>query len=165
MFREMRRYKQLLSKERAEEMLTKATSGVLALHGDDDYPYAVPVSYVYDDGHIYFHGASQGHKMDSIRRDAKASFCVIDTDQVLPEDYTTAFRSVICFGVINVISDDEKRREIGVKIGERYWPGHLAEANAEVDAEWNNITICDFSIEHMTAKEAIEFVRMREEDL
>ena len=49
MFREMRRSKQLLSKETAIEILNRNTSGTLALLGDDGYPYAVPISYVYAD--------------------------------------------------------------------------------------------------------------------
>ena len=56
-FREMRRKKQELSQKEVEGILHKGTSGVLALLGDNDYPYAVPISYVYDDGKIYFHSA------------------------------------------------------------------------------------------------------------
>ena len=75
---------------------------VLALLGDNDYPYAVPISYVYDDGKVYFHSAKSGHKIDAIQRTAKASFCVIDEDLVVPEEYTTYFRSVIAFGRIRL---------------------------------------------------------------
>ena len=53
MFREMRRKKQVLSNEENIEILQKGTSGVLALLGDNDYPYAVPISYVYDNSKIY----------------------------------------------------------------------------------------------------------------
>ena len=52
-FREMRRKKQALSQQEVLDILHKGTSGVLALLGDNDYPYAVPISYVYDDGKIY----------------------------------------------------------------------------------------------------------------
>lgn len=72
MFREMRRKKQLLSNEDVMEILEKSTSGVLAVIGDDDYPYAVPVSYVYYDSKIYFHGAKSGHKLDAIKKNDKS---------------------------------------------------------------------------------------------
>ena len=52
----------MLSKEECEEILTREPRGVLALLGDYDYPYALPMSHVYVDGKIYFHGAMQGHK-------------------------------------------------------------------------------------------------------
>ena len=68
MFREMRRKRQLLPPEESLAILERMTGGTLALHGDNGYPYAVPVSYVYADGKIYFHSAVQGHKMDAIRQ-------------------------------------------------------------------------------------------------
>ena len=80
MFREMRRKRQLLSDKESIEILENGTSGVLALLGDDEYPYAVPISYVYDNAKIYFHGAKTGHKIDAIRKCSKASFCVIEQD-------------------------------------------------------------------------------------
>ena len=62
MFREMRRKNQLLTTEEIKEILSKATSGVLALLGDDDYSYAVPLNFVYDEDKLYFHCAKSGHK-------------------------------------------------------------------------------------------------------
>ena len=93
MFREMRRIKQALSKEESIQILEKGTSGVLALSGDDGYPYAVPISYVYADSRLYFHSAKCGHKIDAILKCPKASFCVIEQDVVVPEKYTTFFRN------------------------------------------------------------------------
>ena len=78
MFPEMRRKRQQLSREEAEAVLTRGTSGVLAVAGADGYPYAVPLSYVYQNGKLWFHCAKSGHKLDAIRREDKASFCVID---------------------------------------------------------------------------------------
>jgi len=97
MFREMRRKKQALSLAECARILYRGTSGVLALSGDGGYPYAVPMSYVYDGEKLFFHSAGSGHKLDAIRRDPKASFCVIDCDRVVPEAYTTYFRSVFAF--------------------------------------------------------------------
>lgn len=76
MFREMRRNKQLLDKEESIVVLEKGTAGVLSLSGDDGYPYAVPISYVYN-SKIYFHSAVSEHKLDAISNRDKASFCVI----------------------------------------------------------------------------------------
>ena len=99
-FREMRRKRQQLSEEESIGILQKATSGTLALLGDGGYPYAVPISYVYHERKLYFHSALAGHKVDAIRKCDKASFCVIEKDDVQPEKYTTFFRSVIAFGRI-----------------------------------------------------------------
>ena len=73
-FREMRRKRQQLSEEESIAILQKATAGTLALLGDNDYPYAVPISYVYADGRLYFHSALSGHKVDAIRKCTRHRF-------------------------------------------------------------------------------------------
>ena len=105
MFREMRRKKQQLAPERVEEILSRRTAGTLAVLGDNGYPYAVPLSYVYHNGRIYFHCARAGHKLDAIRGCDKVSFCVIDQDEIVPAEFTTYFRSVIVFGRAREVSD------------------------------------------------------------
>ena len=103
MFREMRRKRQQLSAEESIAILERMTNGVLALHGDEGYPYAVPVSYVYADGKIYFHSAMKGHKVDAIMRNERVSFCVVERDDVCPGEFTTYFRSVVLFGKARIL--------------------------------------------------------------
>ena len=76
----------------------RAPHGVLAVLGDGGYPYAVPLSFAYEDGHIYIHCARAGHKLDALRRCAKASFCAVERDDVVPEEFTTRYVSAIAFG-------------------------------------------------------------------
>ena len=102
MFRAMHRSRQTMPQEECAAVLERGSHGVLALAGDGDYPYAVPISYVYTNRKLYFHCAKSGHKLDAIGRCPKASFCVVDQDQVEPLAYTTHYRSVIAFGTIRV---------------------------------------------------------------
>lgn len=163
MFREMRRKNQRMSNEESIAVLERGTSGVLALSGDDGYPYAVPLSYVYTDGKIIFHSAMTGHKVDAIQRCDKASFCVIDQDEVVPEKYTTFFRSVIAFGRVKVLEgEDAKRTAIDV-LAKRYRPGHDHERKMEIDGAMPRLCMLEMTIEHMTGKEAIEIVRQKRE--
>ncbi|MFR8010463.1 MAG: pyridoxamine 5'-phosphate oxidase family protein [Clostridia bacterium] len=159
-FREMRRKKQALSQQEIADILHKRTSGVLAILGDNDYPYAVPISYVYDKGKIYFHSAKSGHKIDAIHRTAKASFCVIDKDSIIPEEYTTYFRSVIAFGHIKVIEDESEQREAIEKLAIKYAPGDTA-ANRDnaINREWNAFCMLEMTIDYVTGKEAIELAK------
>lgn len=160
MFREMRRKRQLLSTQESIDILANGTSGVLALLGDDDYPYAVPISYVYYDSKIYFHGAKAGHKIDAIKKYSKASFCVIDQDNIVPKEYTTYFRSVIAFGKIHILNDEKEIREAIEKLAIKYYPQDN-ETNREkaINKEWKPLCMMEFSVEHLTGKEAIEISR------
>lgn len=161
MFREMRRIKQQLSAAECEEILRGCTAGTLALSGDDGYPYAVPISYVFESGKLYFHSALTGHKLDAVKRSDKASFCVIADDDVLPEKFTTVFRSVIAFGKIRVIEDTaEKRRAIEL-LSDKYSPNLEAERDKEIADGFERMCMLELSVEHMTGKEAIERTRRR----
>ena len=160
MFREMRRKRQALTREACEAVLCRRTCGVLALSGDDGYPYAVPISYVYDRGRIYFHCAKDGHKLDAVRRCGKASFCVVDQDQVVPEEYTSYFRSVIVFGQRRVQEDERETRAAIEALALRYAPEDGADRRkAVIDREWAPLCMLELTIEHMTGKQAIELVQ------
>lgn len=158
--RQMRRIKQLLSEEETLDILKKGTSGVLALQGDEGYPYALPISYVYADHKLYFHCAKSGHKIDAIKRSEKASFCVIQQDKIMPEEYTTYFRSVIAFGKIRIIEDDAAKRQAILLLSEKYHPtGNDHETY--INKEYDRFCMLEFTIEQVTGKEAIELVRQK----
>ena len=161
MFREMRRKRRLLAEAETIQIFERGTSGVLALSGDEGYPYAVPLSYVYADGRIIFHGAKSGHKIDAIRGCEKASFCVIDRDQVVPEEYTTWFRSAIAFGRVRIIDQDAEKRAAIELLSEKYSPDDPEGRRAEIEREYKILCMFELRIEHMTGKEAIELVRSR----
>lgn len=162
MFREMRRKRQLLPQEEALAILTRASSGVLAAAGDGGYPYAVPLSFVYREGKLYFHCAKSGHKLDALRRCPKASFCVVDQDQVVPEKYTTLYRSVVAFGTVRILTEEAEIRRAAACLGEKYNPGGEG-LQQEIDREFPALCMLEFTIEHLTGKEGRELARLREE--
>lgn len=158
----MRRFRQALPQEACEAVLRRGTHGVLALTGDGGWPYAVPVSYVYDGGRLYFHSAKAGHKIDAVRGDARASFCVVDEDRVVPERYTTYFRSVICFGTVRLLADEPSMRAALEALGRKYAPGGTDEGrDVAIRRDWPGVEVLAMDIAHMTGKEAIELVRAR----
>ena len=160
MFRPMRRSRQALGIDACKEVLSRGTSGVLALLGDGGWPYAVPMSYAFDGEKLYFHCAREGHKLDAIRREARASFCVVDRDEVVPEEYTTYFRSVIAFGRVRVIEDEAQMRAAIELLARRYFPQDSAEnRHRAIEREWVGLCMLEMDIEHMSGKEAIELAR------
>lgn len=162
MFRELRRKKQALSAEDCTKILKDGTSGVLALSGDNGYPYAVPISYVYDGERLYFHCAKSGHKIDAIKKNPKASFCVIDQDLVVPEEYTSYFRSVIVFGTMRILEQDAEKRKAIEKLALKYAPEDTEEnRHKAIDREWNPLCVLELTPEHISGKEAIELKRRR----
>lgn len=162
-FRPMRRIRQQLSTEETEKILNSATAGVLSVLGDNGYPYAVPVSYVYSGRKIYIHSALHGHKIDAILENPKISFCVIAQDDIKPREFTTYFKSVIVFGRARIIEDDEEKMMALRLLAERYSDDTVTDAMTakEISGGFNRLLMIEITVEHMTGKEAIELVRQQ----
>ena len=161
MFREIRRAKQKLPEKDAVSILERNTFGVLAVYGDDGYPYAVPLNYVYDNGYIYFHSAKSGHKLDAISNNSKASFCVTDKSEIVPDEYTTYFRSAIAFGHARVLKDEKDISDKLLKLALKYSPELPDGCKSEVRKELSHVCMIEFEIEHLSGKEAIELVNAK----
>ena len=156
--REMRRFKQALTREQCGEILNRGTSGVLAAAGGGGWPYAVPLSYVWQNGKVYFHCAVTGHKIDAIRADSRVSFCVVDRDQIVPEKYTTYYRSVIVFGRVRILDDPEEKRRAAEALAVKYRPGFPEAMAAEIDGSWERFLMVELDPEKITGKQAKELI-------
>ena len=160
MLPEIRRKIQQLPQTETEEILHAGSSGVLALAGEEGYPYALPISYVYHGGRLYFHCALAGHKLNAIARCPKASFCVIAQDDVVPALYTTRYRSVIAFGSIRRLEDEQAVIKALDVLGRKYAPD--LDPSAEIAGSLHRVCVLEMTIDHLTGKEGIELTRLRE---
>lgn len=159
MFREMRRKRQQMPESEAVAILERGSHGVLAVLGDGGYPYAVPISYVYEDGKIYMHCAKSGHKLDAVRACEKASFCVVDQDEVVQAEFTSHYRSAIAFGRIREITDDAEKRRMVSLLARKYCPDlPQAEHDKAIERDWAPLNMLELTIEHLTAKQAKELI-------
>jgi hypothetical protein len=155
----MRRNKQLLPDELAEQILINGRTGILGVSGDDGYPYTVPLNYVYENRTIYFHCAKAGHKLDAIRNNNKVSFCVIDKEDIISERFTTYFRSVIAFGKAAEVVEDSEKLRIMRLLNNKYAPGLDEAGESEIKREWSILCVISINVEHLTGKEAIELLK------
>ncbi len=153
MFREMRRNKQQITENECKSILKNEWRGVLSLLGDNDYPYGVPMNFLYDeDEHkIYFHGSKEGHKIDAIKSHDKACFTVFDKGVKRKNHWSLDITSVIVFGKISIVKDRKKAEEKVRKLAEKYFPDH-AEIEGEMNAHFARAACLELTIEHMTGK-------------
>ena len=154
MFRPMRRLKQQLSQEECEQVLTSERRGVLSVHGEDGYPYGVPMDYLYEQGKIYFHGAKVGHKIDAIKADNRVSFTVFDQGVPVEGKVGPNVRSVIVFGRISLLETTPESLEIARRLGEKYDPSGYVEDELRRTAE--RIQLLELAVDHMTGKRVNE---------
>ena len=151
MFRKMRRLGQQMDAAAAMEILEKGKTGILAVLGDDGYPYAVPLNYAYHDNAIFFHSAHEGHKIEALRACDKVSFCVVEMDEVVPETLSTDYRSVIVFGRASELTDRAQIISELTLFTEKY-NGNRVQLAKELSETLPAVIKID--IEHMTGKQA-----------
>ena len=151
MFRKMRRYKQELPEDECINILENEKRGVLAVLGDDDYPYTVAMNHVLFNGKLYFHCAKEGHKIDAIDKTDKVSYCVMDDGVKLDDNWWYTFRNVVVFGRISKVSDDNLIDKILYMMGEKF--NATAEyMAAEMKSARDRVQILELNIEHMSGK-------------
>ncbi len=162
MFREMRRTKQLLSGEEAAEVLNRCSTGILGVNGDDGYPYTVPINYFYKDGRIFLHCAKDGHKTDSIKRNDKVTFCIVEEDKVIQKTFSTHYRSVEIFGRARILTEDSEKRAALEDLVQKYSPDYIKEGQQEIEDGFNRVCIVEIKIEHMTGKVSLDIANSRQ---
>lgn len=151
MFRKMRRNKQQISDQECVELLKQEPRGVLALLGDDGYPYTVPMDFFYDEGKLYFHCAKEGHKIDAIKKCSKASFCVMDKGFRRQDEWALNIKSVVAFGRIRLVEDRKETMARVRQLGNKYNPSPEA-VEKELERTADIVQCLEFQIEHMTGK-------------
>ena len=157
MFRKVRKIKNELDEKTTKEVLKKAPRGVLALNGDDGYPYGLPLNYVYDEDNnaLYFHGTKTGYKIDCIEKSPKASFTALLEEGVSDDGWSKNVSSVVAYGLLEEIEDSDFARDALVKLAQKYYPSEdLIEEN--IKANFKNTKMLAFHINYMTAKRVNE---------
>ena len=153
MFRGMRRFKQQVSDEECIRILKEQPRGVLSLIGDNGYPYGIPLDHWYceDDGRLYFHGAKEGHKIDSVKACDKASYCVMDQGFRKDGEWALNISSVIVFGRIKLVEDSEKAKMICTEICRKFTDDEEYLAH-ELEHAFLRVQCLELIPEHITGK-------------
>ena len=153
MFRKMRRFKQQLSEEECLELLKNEPRGVLSVMGDDGYPYGLPLDHWYSktDGKLYFHCAKEGHKLDAIRGCDKVSYCVYDQGYRKEGEWALNIRSVIVFGRMHVVDDEEKKKEICTNLCRKFTDDE-SYLEKELQNAFPRVCCLELVPEHMSGK-------------
>ncbi len=122
MFRKMRRANQALTDEERADVLTSQKRGVLSVIGDDGYPDGMPLNHLYcpENGHIYFHGGKLGHRVDAVKACDKVSYCVFDEGYRKDGEWALNVRSVIVFGRMRPVEDEEEAITICRRLSRRF---------------------------------------------
>ncbi|MCK5067413.1 MAG: pyridoxamine 5'-phosphate oxidase family protein [Bacteroidales bacterium] len=96
-----------------EEILSGARICRVAMT-DGEMPYILPLNYGYRDGSIYIHSAPEGKKIDLLKQNNRVCFEVEDASEIVKGehacDWSTRYRSVVGYGTVEILSDDESKQ-------------------------------------------------------
>ena len=148
---EMRRAKQRLPLDESLAILEKGSSGVLALW-DGEEPYAVPLSYVYHEGKLYFHCARDGFKVQCLRANPQVCLaCVCDT-HIIAEKFTTEFASAILRGTASEVTDDAEKIHALRLLCQHHTPAGMDGFDAAVAQSLSRTAVWKIEISDITGK-------------
>ena len=122
MFRELTRKNKQISNEKCIEILKTETRGILSVNGENGFPYGMPMNHYYCEktNKIYFHCGKTGYRLDCLKNDNKASFCIYTKGTKKETDWALDVESVIIFGEIKIIEEQETVRSIATKLSHKF---------------------------------------------
>lgn len=157
MFRPIRRKKNIISEDTVKQLLRNGKRGVLAVNGDDGYPYAFPINYFYDEKNekIYFHGAKAGHKVDALKKNDKICFTVYGNERYVKDDWAPYLQSAIIYGRCQLIQNEQYTEEKIRELAMKYYPTK-EEVEEEIASDIRAVQLFEIRIEHMSGKQVHE---------
>ena len=151
MFKDMRLKEMQMDENKAKDLLSRCDYGILSTIGEDEYCYGVPLNYVYFDEAIYFHCATEGHKLENLRGHHKVSFCVVGRTEILAEEFDTKYESTIIFGIAEEIEGEEKENVL-VAFLRKYSPNFVETGKKYIEAQKHQTKVVKIVIDRMTGK-------------
>ena len=157
MFRPIKKKKNEISTEAAKELLRTSRRGILAVNGDDGYPYAIPINYFYDETSekIFFHGSRAGHKVDALKECDKICFTVTGQEMLKAEPWAPFVKSAVVFGRCHLIEDREDTLKTLKQLAMKYYPDEQT-ADEEIVRSAKAVQMFEITIEHISGKEVQE---------
>jgi len=157
MFYELQRKRQELSFDECITILTNEKRGVLSINDPNGYPYGIPMNHFYneEDGKIYFHCGTKGHKIDALRNDNKVSFCTYDQGYRKENEWALNIRSVVVFGTMKIVDDINKVIDITEKLSHKFTDDD-AYISSEISENAHRTLLLVLTPQHICGKEVNE---------
>lgn len=149
---EMRRKEKMISHEETLEVLASAEYGIMSTVGADGMPYGTPVNFVYKDDAIYFHCATEGHKLSNLEASDKVCFTVVDSVELMPEKFNTKYRSVIAFGTASTVENDEEKKKVLLEVVRKLSPDFIESGIAYINSSFSKARVIKITISEISGK-------------
>ena len=149
-----RKNQEIIDRNVIEEILSKSLICRIGMICNG-VPYIVPLNYGYTMNAIYIHSASEGKKIDILKANNKVCFEIEDTAEIIKKDlscdWATKYRSLIGYGTIEIINDEEqKKRGLDIIMAQH----GKKENTVYMETQVEKIVILKLTIERVTGKQS-----------
>lgn len=148
----MRRKDRELSLTEAQAVLDRAVVGVLSMCNENGVPYAVPVNFVCDENAIWIHSATEGEKITLLRQNNRVSFCALGTIEVVIEQLTVHYESVIIGGTAHFTEDEALQQKALTLLCEKYGLFDQETINKAIKDNQQPMAVIRLTMETITGK-------------
>lgn len=155
MERKMRRSDLAMTKEETVSLIEASRFAVLSLIDPDGLPYGVAMDYIYKDNCLYFHGAKEGRKIDSMIANPNGCAVILGDTAVVPEKFGRKYTSAIVEGPIELINDPDKKRQVMTWVVETNSPDHQEKGKAIIEKMLDRVMIYKMHMETVSGKHGI----------
>ncbi len=152
----MRRSALGLSIEEVYEIIQGNQYAVVSLVDPKGLPYGVALDYIYKDGHLYFHGAQEGRKVEAMKTNPRACAVILGETAVVPDKFGRKYVSVVAEGPIELINDKEYKRQVMKWVVESNSPDHLEKGYAVIEKMLDRVLIYKMKLENISGKHGIK---------
>lgn len=124
----------------AWEVLKHSVYATVSMVRPDGTPYATPINVVGDDVYrvLYFHCAGEGDRWDILKGGAPVCVTAVSTATLLPNRFTTAYRSAMFKGRAEVVTDEGEKTKAMLLLSTTFDPkgmGRFDEVMANCPAQ------------------------------
>jgi len=152
MKRPLRREDRRLDDAAAMALLERGEYGILSTSDEHNQPYGIPVNYVVLEDQIFFHCATEGQKLENITANRGVSFCVVGRTELIPEEFSTRYESVVVSGNADLVEDATLKNKALEALVAKYAPDHLASGKAYIEKLRAKTAVVRISIDHLAGK-------------
>ena len=92
------------------DMLDRADVATVAFHAEE-YPYVLPLNFVFMNGALYVHSATEGRKLDCMKKDPRVGFSIHTVLKIDREKATTCYECLCGEGFARIVTDREEKQK------------------------------------------------------
>lgn len=152
----MRRSDLAISEEETRELIAASKFAVLCLVDPNGLPYGIPMDYIYKGDYLYFHGAKEGRKIDSMKDKPRGCAVILGDTIVIPEKFGRKYTSAIVEGAIELIDDPETKRQVMTWVVESNSPDYREKGKAIIERMLDRVMIYKMKAETISGKHGIK---------